>query len=80
MECLLALYDGVIQGRVAIIASWSYTPLQNVMVLDQGGCLALYSLTCRVDHTAGVDRIRYGCGNLTAFRGRFMTLFATTLK
>ena len=28
----------------------------------------LYRLPCRVDHTAGVDRIRYGC-DLTALRG-----------
>ena len=37
-------------------------------MLDQGGCLSLYRLPCRVDHTAGVDRIRYGC-DLTALRG-----------
>ena len=30
-------------------------------VLDFGGCRSLYRLPCRVDHTAGVDRIRYGC-------------------
>ena len=37
-------------------------------MLDQGGCLSLYRLPCRVDHTVGVDRIRYGC-DLTALRG-----------
>ena len=40
-------------------ASLGFQPV-HTPVLDQGGCLALYRLTCRVDHTAGVDRIRYG--------------------
>ena len=30
------------------------------LMLDYGVCRSLYVLPCRVDHTAGVDRIRYG--------------------